>query len=67
MEFTIDDIRAVTAGVGLAGPILSLERIKIGHINDTYRVAVQDGAGVEHRLVCQHLNQYVFPEPVRLM
>lgn len=51
----------------LAGPIIWVEELKGGHINDSYRVIARQKDGREIPYLLQHMNSRVFPDPVRVM
>ena len=46
---------------------MSLQRIGIGHINDTYRVTLRSPSGAVARQVIQRINRQVFPDVEGLM
>ncbi len=58
---------AIANRFALAGPIVWIEALPGGHINDSYRVSVRKADGTDVDYLLQHLNPRVFPDPVRVM
>ena len=59
-------ISAIVGRFQLAGNILSAEAFGRGHINDTYRFTLDEGAA-RRRYILQRLNRTVFPNPAAVM
>jgi aminoglycoside phosphotransferase (APT) family kinase protein len=58
---------AIAGRFALAGPIIWVEELRGGHINDSYRVIARQADGREVPYLLQHMNARVFPDPVRVM
>ena len=58
---------AIANRFALAGPIIWVETLPGGHINDSYRVIARQADGQEVPYLLQHMNPRVFPDPVRVM
>jgi aminoglycoside phosphotransferase (APT) family kinase protein len=58
---------AIAGRFALAGPIIWIESLRGGHINDSYRVLARRPDGVEVPYLLQHVNPTVFPDAVRVM
>ena len=58
---------AIAGRFALAGPIIWIEQLRGGHINDSYRVLARRDDGVEVPYLLQHVNPSVFPDAVRVM
>ena len=58
---------AIAGRFALAGPIVWIEQLRGGHINDSYRVLARSATGVEVPYLLQHVNPAVFPDAVRVM
>jgi aminoglycoside phosphotransferase (APT) family kinase protein len=58
---------AIANRFALAGPIIWVETLPGGHINDSYRVITRRADGQEVPYLLQHMNPRVFPDPVRVM
>lgn len=58
---------AIAGRFALAGPIIWIESLRGGHINDSYRVLVRRADGIEVPYLLQHVNPTVFPDAVRVM
>ena len=58
---------AIANRFALAGPIIWVETMPGGHINDSYRVIARRADGHEVPYLLQHMNSRVFPDPVRVM
>ncbi len=58
---------AIAGRFALAGPIIWVETLPGGHINDSYRVIARRPDGGEVPYLLQHINSRVFPDPVRVM
>jgi hypothetical protein len=58
---------AIAGRFALAGPIIWVEALPGGHINDSYRVTARAKDGSEVDYLLQHMNPRVFPDPVRVM
>ena len=58
---------AIANRFALAGPIIWVETLPGGHINDSYRVITRRPDGHEMPYLLQHMNPRVFPDPVRVM
>ena len=48
------------------GSIFDAEVLKSGHINDTFKISLENGSSIEHFIV-QKLNTSIFPEPQKIM
>ncbi len=60
------DLSGILRHFSVEGAYLEAHPYGCGHINDTYAVYVQNGAGVR-RYVLQRINDYVFKDPAALM
>ncbi len=60
------DVRALAAQFQIFGEYLDAEPYGNGHINDTYRLAYDQGGAALHYLL-QRINHYVFKKPPELM
>ena len=58
---------AIAGRFALAGPIIWIEPLHGGHINDSYRVLARREDGAEVAYLLQHVNPSVFPDAVRVM
>ena len=58
---------AIAGRFALAGPIVWIEQLRGGHINDSYRVLVRKSDGAQVPYLLQHVNPTVFPDAVRVM
>lgn len=58
---------AIAGRFALAGPIIWVEALPGGHINDSYRVTARTKGGSEVDYLLQHMNPRVFPDPVGVM
>jgi hypothetical protein len=59
-------MKAIAAAFDLRGNMISAEPYGSGHINDTYKVVVDQG-GLEVNYILQRVNQNVFPNVEKLM
>lgn len=57
----------IAARFALAGPVIWIETLAGGHINDSYRVLARQADGREVPYLLQHMNPRVFPDPVSVM
>ena len=60
------DVGAIARHFEIAGDFLNTEPYGSGHINDTYRVACDNG-GSRVRYIFQRINRKIFKDPVALM
>ena len=60
------DMKAIASAFDLRGTMISAEPYGSGHINDTYKVVVDQG-GLEVNYILQRVNQKVFPNVDKLM
>lgn len=58
---------AIAGRFALAGPIIWIESMSGGHINDSYRVLARREDGSEVPYLLQHVNPTVFPDAARVM
>jgi len=65
-EFNFERLRSVVQNFQLIGDIVSVERYGSGHINDTYRVCINQ-AGVPVSYILQRINHTIFQHPDQLM
>lgn len=65
---TIDpDLLAIAEAFALQAPVVAIEPLGSGNVNDTWRVALEPGAAGPRTLVLQRLNTRVFPRPDLVM
>lgn len=67
MEFTENQLAEVLKKFCVKGSIVVTEQLKAGHINGTYKVAVEHEYGEYKVYVAQAINTYVFNNPVQIM
>lgn len=65
---TIDpELLAIAEAFALQAPVVAIEPLGSGNVNDTWRVALEPGATGPRTLVLQRLNTRVFPRPDLVM
>ena len=65
--FMIKDIQNIVRNfLDTEGSKFHAEVLKSGHINDTFKVSLENGSSIEHFIV-QKLNTSIFPEPQKIM
>jgi len=65
-ELPVTVLKNVTLQFALEGEFIAGELFGAGHINDTYRLQFQTGAGIR-RYILQRINTSIFKQPKKLM
>jgi len=60
-------LRKICEGFRIEGEYLGYTHIKVGNVNQTYRVTFRKDSGLEKNYIVQQVNTYAFRQPEQLM